>query len=148
MHTASNRLTSVGIGSFRVLAVKLLRDFGVTGVPQLTLQVSNSLRFCCHSELRVPKPKSGEHGRRTTDEAVAVIDTMATRWSDQDIAATLNRMGLPTGQGKTWTANRVSSLRRVRGINAYRSAEKNGEWLTMSEAAVKLRVSNHQLRRL
>lgn len=101
-----------------------------------------------HSELRVPKPRSGEHGRRTTDEAVAVIGTMATRWSDEDIAATLNRMGLPTGQGKTWTANRVSSLRRVRGINAYRSAEKNGEWLTMSEAAVKLGVSNHQIRRL
>ena len=101
-----------------------------------------------HSELRVPKPKSGEHGCRTTDDAIAVIETMATRWSDEDIAATLNRMGLPTGQGKTWTANRVSSLRRVRGINAYRSAEKNGEWLTMSEAAAKLGVSNHQIRRL
>ncbi len=101
-----------------------------------------------HSELRVPKPKSGEHGCRTTDDAIAVIETMATQWSDEDIAATLNRMGLPTGQGKTWTANRVSSLRRVRGINAYRSAEKNGEWLTMSEAAAKLGVSNHQIRRL
>ena len=101
-----------------------------------------------HSELRVAKPKSGEHGCRTTEEAVAVIGTMATRWSDQDIAATLNRMRLPTGQGKTWTAHRVSSLRRVRGIHAYRSAEKNGEWLTMSEAAVKLGVSNHQIRRL
>jgi hypothetical protein len=44
-------------------------------------------------------------------------------------------MGMPTGQGKTWTANRVSSLRRVRGIHAYRSAEKNGEWLTLQEAA-------------
>jgi excisionase family DNA binding protein len=57
-------------------------------------------------------------------------------------------MRLPTGQGKTWTANRVNSLRRVRGIHAYRSAEKNGEWLTMSEAAIKLGVSNHQIRRL
>jgi excisionase family DNA binding protein len=73
---------------------------------------------------------------------------MATRWSDQDIAATLNRMGLLTGQGKTWNADRVSSLRRVRGIRAYRSAEKDGEWLTMSEAAAKLGVSNHQIRRL
>jgi excisionase family DNA binding protein len=60
----------------------------------------------------------------------------------------LNRMGLPTGQGKTWTAHRVSSLRRVRGIHAYKSAEKDGEWLTMSEAAAKLGVSNHQIRRL
>ena len=101
-----------------------------------------------HSELRVPKPRSGEHGCRTTDEAVAVIETMATRWLDADIAATLNRMALPTSQGKTWTATRVSSLRRVRGIDAYRSAEKNGEWLTMSEAALKLGVSNHQIRRL
>jgi excisionase family DNA binding protein len=101
-----------------------------------------------HSELRVPKPQSGEHGCRTTDEAVAVIRTMATRWSDEEIAATLNRMGLPTGQGKTWNAHRISSLRRVRGISAYRSAEKDGEWLTMSEAAVKLGVSRHQIRRL
>jgi excisionase family DNA binding protein len=101
-----------------------------------------------HSELRVRKPKSGEHGCRTSEEAVAVIAKMATRWSDEEIAATLNRMGLPTGQGKTWTAHRVSSLRRVRGIHAYRSADKNGEWLTMSEAAAKLGVSNHQIRRL
>ena len=101
-----------------------------------------------HSELRVRKPKSGEHGCRTSDEAVAVIGRMASRWSDEEIAATLNRMALPTGQGKTWTAHRVSSLRRVRGIHAYRSAEKNGEWLTMSEAAAKLGVSNHQIRRL
>ena len=88
-----------------------------------------------HSQLRVRKPKSGEHGCRTPDEALAVMRSMATRWSDEDIAATLNRMRMPTGQGKTWTAHRVSSVRRVNGIHAYRSAEKNGEWLTMSEAA-------------
>ena len=101
-----------------------------------------------HSELRVRKPKSGEHGCRTSDDAIAVIGRMATEWSDEEIAATLNRMGVPTGQGKTWTAHRVSSLRRVRGIHAYRSAEKNGAWLTMSEAAKSLGVSAHQIRRL
>src|SRR5689334_18144611 len=57
-------------------------------------------------------------------------------------------MGLPTGQGKTWTAHRVSSVRRVRGIHAYRSAEKGGEWLTMSEAAKALGVTRHLIRRL
>ena len=101
-----------------------------------------------HSQLRVRKPKSGEHGCRTPDEALAVMKSMATRWSDTDIAATLNRMGMPTGQGKTWTAHRVSSVRRVNGIHAYRSAEKNGEWLTMSEAAAALRVTHHRIRRL
>ena len=82
-----------------------------------------------HSELRVRKPRTGEHGCATTEDALAVMRSMAGRWSDEHIAASLNRMGLPTGQGKTWTAHRVASVRRVRGIHAYRSAEKDGEWL-------------------
>ena len=101
-----------------------------------------------HSQLRVRKPKSGEHGCRTPEDALAVMRSMASRWSDEDIAASLNRMGMPTGQGKTWTAHRVSSVRRVNGIHAYRSAEKNGEWLTMSEAAATLGVTHHRIRRL
>jgi excisionase family DNA binding protein len=101
-----------------------------------------------HSQLRVRKPKSGEHGCRTPEEALAVMRSMASRWSDEDIAATLNRMGMRTGRGKTWTAQRVSSLRTVHGIQAYRSAEKDGKWLTMSEAAKLLGVTNHMIRRL
>lgn len=101
-----------------------------------------------HSQLRIHKPKTGEHGCRTPEEALAIIRSMATRWSDEQIAASLNRMAIPTGQGKTWTAHRVSSLRRVHSIHAYRSAEKNGQWLTMSEAASKLGVTNHRIRRL
>jgi len=101
-----------------------------------------------HSQLRVRKPRSGEHGCRTPDEALVVMRSMATRWSDADIAASLNRMGMPTGQGKTWTAHRVSSVRRVNAIHAYRSAEKDGEWLTMSEAATTLGVTHHRIRRL
>jgi DNA invertase Pin-like site-specific DNA recombinase len=101
-----------------------------------------------HSELRVRKPRSGEHGCATAEDALAVMRSMAGRWSDEHIAATLNRMGLPTGQGKTWTAHRVHSVRRVRGINAYRSADKNGVWLTQTEAAKALGVSSHMIRNL
>ena len=101
-----------------------------------------------HSELRVRKPKTGEHGCTTPGQTLDVIRSMAGRWSDQDIAASLNRMGMPTGQGKTWTAHRVGSIRRVNGIHGYLSAEKNGDWLTMSDAAAKLGVSHHQVRKL
>ncbi len=101
-----------------------------------------------HSQVRLAKPKSGEHGCRTPDEALAVMRSMAGKWSDEHIAATLNRMGLPTGQAKTWTAHRVSSVRRVNDIRAYRSAHKDGQWLTMSEAAAELGVNNHRIRRL
>lgn len=101
-----------------------------------------------HSRLRVRKPRSGEHGCRTPEEALAIMARMAGRWPDADIAASLNRMGIRTGQGKTWTAHRVGSIRKVHGMHAYRSAEKNGEWLTMTEAAAKLGVTNHVVRRL
>ena len=101
-----------------------------------------------HSQVRVTKPRSGEHGRRTPDEALAVMRSMAAKWSDEHIAATLNRMGLPTGQGKSWTAHRVASVRMVNDIRAYRSAQKDGEWLTMSQAAAQLGVTNHRIRRL
>jgi excisionase family DNA binding protein len=101
-----------------------------------------------HSELRLRKPQSGEHDCVTSDDALGVIESMASRWSDEHIAATLNRMGLPTAQGKTWTAHRVSSIRRVRGIHAYRSAEKTGEWLTLTEAAKLCSVTAHRVRRL
>jgi Recombinase zinc beta ribbon domain len=52
------------------------------------------------AELRVRKPKSGEHSCRTSEETLAVMRSMAGRWSDQDIAASLNRMGMPTGQAR------------------------------------------------
>jgi len=101
-----------------------------------------------HSELRLRKPLTGEHDCSTPDDALAVIRSMASRWSDENIAATLNRMRLPTGQGKTWTGRRVGDIRRVRGIHAYRSAEKDGEWLTLTEAAQACDVISHRIRRL
>jgi hypothetical protein len=121
----------------------------VANVDEATREVVLTIRWRGgqHSQLRVRKPKSGEHGCCTSDDALAVIRSMATRWSDEHIAASLNRMGMRTGQDKTWTAHRVSSLRRVRGIRAYRSAEKDGEWLTASEAAKLLGVSDYAIRR-
>ncbi len=91
---------------------------------------------------------TGEHNCRTPEEALAVMARMATRFPDADIAATLNRMGVRTGQGKTWTAHRVGSIRKVHGMHAYRSAEKDGAWLTMREAAARLGVTSHVIRRM
>lgn len=127
----------------------LVRDI-VADVDDATREVVLTIhwRGGQHSQLRVAKPRSGEHGCRTPDEALAVMRSMAGKWSDEHVAATLNRMGLPTGQGKTWTAHRVSSVRMVNDILAYRSAHKDGQWLTMSEAAAQLGVNNHRIRRL
>ncbi len=101
-----------------------------------------------HTELRVKKPQTGEHGAKTSDEALAIIREMAGRWSDGSIAASLNRMGIGTGQDKTWNAKRVSSIRRVNNIHGYLSADKDSPWRTMSEAAKELGVTNHVIRKL
>lgn len=101
-----------------------------------------------HSELRVKKPGPGEHTKSASAEADGVIRDMATKWSDEHIAATLNRMGLTTGQGLTWTARRVSAHRLNHGIAGYESKNKDGRCLTMSEAAAQLGVSHYAIRRL
>jgi len=100
-----------------------------------------------HSQLRVRKPKNGDHGRHP-DEAVAVIRSMAGRWANDHIAATLNRMGIRTGRGNTWTAKRVRSARKLREIAGYLSADNDSDWCTMTEAAKELGVTNHVVRRL
>jgi excisionase family DNA binding protein len=93
-------------------------------------------------------PEVGRAWLPHPEEALAVMRIKATRWPDETIAASLNGMGMPTGQGKPWTAHRVSSVRRVNGIHAHRFGEKKSEWLTMSDAAAMLGVTHHRIRRL
>ena len=92
--------------------------------------------------------RSGDHGARTSTDALGVIREMAGRRSDEAIAACLNRMGMRTGQGKTWNGKGVSSIRRVNGIHGSLSADKDGPYRTMTEAADDLGVTNHVIRRL
>src|SRR3990172_388182 len=101
-----------------------------------------------HSELRVRKPAAGEHTKRTSEDADRVIRDMATRWSDEHIAATLNRMGFENGHGHTWTQARVGGYRRKAGIHGYESAVKDGRCLTMLDAAKRLDVPCHVIRKL
>ena len=53
---------------------------------------------------------------------------MAGRWSDADIAASLNRMGIRTGQGKTWTSARLRS--------------KNGKDFTYGKMEARIKLPN------
>jgi len=101
-----------------------------------------------HSELRVRKPDSGEHRKRASTEADSVIREMTGTWSLEHIAATLNRMGLRTGQGLTWNKKRVESYRKTAGIPGYAPAANPKEWVTMRDAAKHVGVSSHFVRRL
>ena len=101
-----------------------------------------------HSEHRVKKPVSGENSKQASPETVEIVRSMATRFDNEAIATTLNRMGILTGQGNTWTAVRVRHLRATHDIRAYESANKGGDWLTEVEAADRLGVTRYAMRKL
>jgi hypothetical protein len=72
-----------------------------------------------HTELRVTKPKTGEHNHRTGIDAVEVVKQMAGLYPDEVIASTLNRLGFKTGYGNTWRKHLVCSLRSKLDLPTY-----------------------------
>jgi len=100
-----------------------------------------------HSELRVPKLKTGHHSRCTKAEAVDVVRQMAAGYTDEEIALTLNRLCLKTGAGNTWNEARVRSLRSHLQLPASRAEQRNG-WVNLQQAAQQLGVSATVVRRL
>lgn len=100
-----------------------------------------------HSELRLKKNATGKHGHCTSLEAIEVIRQMAGKFPDEQIASTLNRLGLRTGHGNTWNEIRVGSARqhhRLPAVNAARSQDT----ITLEEAAKRLSVSPTSVRRM
>jgi hypothetical protein len=100
-----------------------------------------------HTELRVPRPRAGEHGNVTSEDVDAVVRRMAGQWSDGEIAGTLNRLGLRTGVGNTWTAGRVLSVRKRLRLVGYDPSQAR-PMLTLSQAADALGVGPWVIRRL
>ncbi len=100
-----------------------------------------------HTELRVRRLGPGEHRYATNKQAVDLIRDLALICTDEQIAAVLNRVGVKTGKGGTWTTPKVQkhrSRRKVKGFNP----KQPRSWLTLSEAADECGVSTPALRRL
>jgi hypothetical protein len=88
-----------------------------------------------HTELRVTKPKTGEHGHRTAAEAVEVVKQMAGQYPDDVIASTLNRLGFSTGCGNTWKKHLVCSLRSKLDLPTYDPDNKHAQGTLTAEQA-------------
>jgi DNA invertase Pin-like site-specific DNA recombinase len=101
-----------------------------------------------HSELRVKKNGLGKHRRCTAMEAVEVVRQMAGKFSDEQIAATLNRLRLRTGAGNHWNEQRVASLRHHHKFPTRNADNAAREMLTLEETAHHLGVSATSVRRM
>nr|BDT37406.1 recombinase family protein [Myxococcus sp. MH1] len=101
-----------------------------------------------HSEVRARKPATGEHRKRASADADAMIRAMAGEQSDAAMAVRLNQAGHRTGHGLAWTHRRVAAYRRTARIPAYASGRQDSGWLTMRDAAAALGVPNQAIRKL
>jgi DNA invertase Pin-like site-specific DNA recombinase len=100
-----------------------------------------------HSELRVKKFETGRSRRCTDPEAIEVLRQMAGKFSDQQIAATMNRLRLRTGVGNSWNVMRVRSARSYHQLPAFHQDDQAKE-VTVKVAAQRLNVSQWIVRRM
>ena len=102
-----------------------------------------------HTELNLQKRKSGEHRWKTAESTLALIEQLARLMSDKQIAAQLNRMGIKSAKGHSWTGSRVAGFRLSHAIANYTPGERQarGE-LTIEEVATRLGVSYATVHRM
>ena len=100
-----------------------------------------------HSELRVKKFETGRSRRCTDPEAIEVLRQMAGKFSDRQIAATMNRLRLRTGVGNSWNEMRVRSTRSYYQLPAF-SQDQEAKDVTVKIAAQRLNVSEWVVRRM
>jgi len=99
-----------------------------------------------HTLLKVPRNRSGVHGRTTPQETVDLIFELALVSEDRQIAVVLNRLGYRTGTGQTWTDSRVRRVRERRNFPGF-DASQPRSWLTLRETARQLEVSTDTVRK-
>jgi DNA invertase Pin-like site-specific DNA recombinase len=102
-----------------------------------------------HTELRAPRCRS--RGRRSVPELDlhSVLDALRKIADDASISRTLNRSGIKTESGETWTAQRVAAARRSLGVPKFNARLKSESgWLSQAEAATKLEISPMSMNRL
>lgn len=100
-----------------------------------------------HTQLR--QPRVSRRSKLSSDNLKSTIETLRKVLDDTSIAAALNREKIHTGEGQTWTADRVKRYREHAGIARFDAKLKESSgWLTQAEAATRLEISPMSLHRL
>jgi len=100
-----------------------------------------------HTELRSPRRRG--RGKQSPADLRSLLETLRKIQDDASISRSLNRFGLKTESGQTWTARRVATARKRLGVASFDADLKTRSgWLTQAEAATKLKVSSMSVSRL
>jgi Helix-turn-helix domain len=129
----------------RTLVEEVVADVNEAGD---TIEAVIHWRGGVHSTRQVRKNNTG-HRRAGAEKTAEIIAQMAGRFSDEDIALTLNRLGIRTDRGLTWSADRLRAYRSYHDLPALDpTKDKPGEMVTLNEAASILGVCAMTVRRL
>jgi excisionase family DNA binding protein len=114
----------------------------VVYVEEQTIRVLIHWQGGHHTELNLQKRRTGQH-RWTTDKSTTeLIQELARLMSDKQIAAQLNRMGIRSAKGHTWTRLRVGSFRKANRITNYQPGERQARGdLSIEDVAARLGTS-------
>ena len=93
-----------------------------------------------HTEVRVPRVKTGRYPGDMAPTAVEVVRKLAGHWPDRELAVSLNRMRCKTNDGETWTTVRVREMRQRLGIAEYDPAKADGQMISLMKAAERLGI--------
>lgn len=94
-----------------------------------------------HTEVRVARVRTGRYPADRAPSATEVIRKLGGKWSDRELAVTMNRMRCKGAGGATWTTVRVKELRERLGIAAFDPAAPRIATISVDEAARRLGVS-------
>ena len=102
-----------------------------------------------HTSLDFLKNKAGHHRYVTPSNVVDLVRELARVQPDRGIVSILNRLGVRTGRGHSWTEARLRTFRCSHKIAVYSEGERltRGE-MTLEETAAMLNVSRESIRRL
>ena len=102
-----------------------------------------------HTQLEVLKNRSGQNRFKTDATTKQLVCELARLLPDHSIVPVLNRLGLRSARGLTWTQLRVRNFRSVHQIPVYREGERaERHELILGEAASRLGVSKMTVVRL
>jgi hypothetical protein len=93
-----------------------------------------------HSELRVPRVRTGRYPADRRPNPVEVIRKIGGHWPDYQVAVTMNRMRCRPADGKAWTTVRVRELRERLGIAPFDPASQAEETICVDKAALRLGI--------
>ena len=102
-----------------------------------------------HTRLEVAKNRIGQNRWKTNIETVQLVRELARILPDHSIAPLLNRLGIRSAKGQSWTQLRVRNFRGVHQIAVYRDGERaQRQELILHEAASRLGVHKMTVVRL